>query len=148
MNRRVLPLIIGVLLSLGCGGTSSPPSPPGPNGDDDRTSPTDADPLPEWLVTLTEQLESQPVANPPAYIARREYAAGVYYYLPPRCCDIPSSLFDSEGISGFLHFAIMYLKLSLKTALFFTIHLGYQSFQHRSFRSMCFNPEYPVSCLA
>ena len=60
-------------------------------------SPTDTDPLPEWLVALIEELESQPVANPPAYIARLEYAAGVYYYLPPRCCDIPSALFDSEG---------------------------------------------------
>ena len=60
-------------------------------------NPTDADALPEWLVALIEQLESQPVANPPAYIARREYAAGVYYYLPPRCCDIFSNLYDSEG---------------------------------------------------
>ena len=40
MNRHVLPLIIGsVLLPLGCGGTSFPPSPPGPRVDDNRTDP-------------------------------------------------------------------------------------------------------------
>ena len=36
MNRRVLPLIIGsLLLPLGCGGSLSPSSLPGPNGNDD-----------------------------------------------------------------------------------------------------------------
>lgn len=53
--------------------------------------------LPDWLEDLIERLESEPVANPPASIARWEYAAGVFYYLPPRCCDIYSDLYDSEG---------------------------------------------------
>ena len=60
-------------------------------------NPTDVASLPEWLDTLIEQLESEPVANPPAFIARWEYASGVYYYLPPRCCDVFSDLYDAEG---------------------------------------------------
>ena len=40
MSRRVVTLLIGsLLLPLGCGGTSSPPSPPGPRVDDNRTDP-------------------------------------------------------------------------------------------------------------
>ena len=39
-SRRVVTLLIGSLLfALGCGGTSSPPSPPGPRVDDNRTDP-------------------------------------------------------------------------------------------------------------
>jgi hypothetical protein len=49
-------------------------------------------------VALTHDLESQPVANPPAYIARYEYQGQVVYYLPPRCCDIPSTLYDAAGV--------------------------------------------------
>lgn len=59
--------------------------------------PTDEDSLPDWLAVLIEQLESEPAANPPAYIARWGYASGVHYYLPPRCCDIFSNLYDSDG---------------------------------------------------
>ena len=53
--------------------------------------------LPEWLNELIEQLESEPVANPPLWIARYEYQGQVVYYLPPRCCDIPSNLYDADG---------------------------------------------------
>ena len=77
------PLLLAFVLALmfaSCGGT-----------------PTDEDSLPHWLAALVEQLESQPAANPPAYIARWEYRSGVYYYLPPRCCDIFSNLYDFEG---------------------------------------------------
>ena len=50
MNRLVLLGIIGsLLLQLGCGGTSSPPSPPGPNGDHDRTV-LDAPPSPRRVM--------------------------------------------------------------------------------------------------
>jgi len=52
---------------------------------------------PPWLLQLVAEQQAQPVANPPAYIARQEYAGGVYYYLPPRCCDIWSELYNSEG---------------------------------------------------
>ena len=58
---------------------------------------TGTDPHPPWLLDLIARQEAEPVANPPAYIARREYAAGVYYFLPSRCCDIYSDLYDAEG---------------------------------------------------
>jgi hypothetical protein len=51
----------------------------------------------EWLTALVHDLESQPVANPPAFIARYDYGGGVVYYLPPRCCDIPSNVYRGDG---------------------------------------------------
>jgi len=52
---------------------------------------------PEWLTALIEELENQPVANPPAFIARYDYRGQVVYYLPARCCDIPSNVYDAAG---------------------------------------------------
>ena len=52
---------------------------------------------PEWLATLIQSLEHQPVANPPAFIARYDYQGQVVYYLPARCCDIPSNVYSAAG---------------------------------------------------
>ena len=52
---------------------------------------------PEWLATLIRELENQPVANPPAFIARYDYRGQVVYYLPARCCDIPSTVYSAAG---------------------------------------------------
>jgi len=52
---------------------------------------------PEWVRDLAARLQSEPVANPPASLIRFDRAGKSYYYLPPRCCDIPSTLFDSES---------------------------------------------------
>ena len=52
---------------------------------------------PAWLRQLIAEQRAQPVANPPAYVARQVYEQGVFYYLPPRCCDIWSELYDEEG---------------------------------------------------
>ncbi len=54
-------------------------------------------PDPEWLTALVHNLESQPVANPPAFIARYDYGGRVVYYLPPRCCDIASNVYSADG---------------------------------------------------
>ena len=58
---------------------------------------TDADTLPPWLQALIQQVESQPPAAPPLYVARYDYQGQVVYYLPPRCCDVPSDLYDPSG---------------------------------------------------
>ena len=58
----------------------------------------DPKPSPEWLTRLIQQQESQPVANPPASITRYEYNGQVVYFLPQKCCDIPSMVYDSKGI--------------------------------------------------
>ena len=53
--------------------------------------------LPAWLTDLIRQLENEPVANPPATIARYEYKGQTVYFLPQRCCDIFSNLYDADG---------------------------------------------------
>lgn len=58
---------------------------------------TSVSPHPEWLTALIQTLESQPVANPPAFIARYDYRGEAVYYLPPRCCDIPSIVYSATG---------------------------------------------------
>jgi len=55
------------------------------------------EPRPKWLTVLIKELESEPVANPPAFLARYDYRGQVVYYLPPRCCDIPSSVYSATG---------------------------------------------------
>jgi len=61
----------------------------------ERTAGSEA--RPAWLTALIEDLEAEPVANPPALIARYEYQGRTVYYLPPRCCDIPSNVYDDGG---------------------------------------------------
>lgn len=75
--RLLLPC---VLVVLGCGG-----NPAGP----DRN--------PEWLTSLIQQFEAQPVANPPAFVARYQYRGAPVYYLPARCCDIWSTVYQADG---------------------------------------------------
>ena len=72
--------LLAALSLLGCAGIMSP-------GDD----------VPAWVVGLIRQMESEPVANPPAFVARYEYRDAEVYYVPPRCCDVPSTLYDASG---------------------------------------------------
>ena len=37
------------------------------------------------------------MANPPALIAQYEYNGQTVYFLPQKCCDIVSDLYDSDG---------------------------------------------------
>lgn len=53
--------------------------------------------IPEWLARVITQQESGPVANPPAVITRYEYKGQIVYYLPPRCCDVPSTVYSATG---------------------------------------------------
>lgn len=59
--------------------------------------PTGNEVPPTWLTALIHEFESQPAANPPAFIARYDYKGLAVYYLPPRCCDIWSNLYDAAG---------------------------------------------------
>ncbi|MDP1858916.1 MAG: hypothetical protein Q8K82_09605 [Gemmatimonadaceae bacterium] len=52
---------------------------------------------PDWLASVIAELESEPVANPPSLIASYEYKGQTVYYLPPRCCDVPSTVYGSTG---------------------------------------------------
>jgi len=53
--------------------------------------------IPEWLTSLIQKQEHEPVANPPASITRYEYKGQTVYFLPQRCCDIFSVLYDADG---------------------------------------------------
>lgn len=50
-----------------------------------------------WIQELIEKEESQSVANPPASISKCTYKDEVVYYVPPRCCDISSALYNIQG---------------------------------------------------
>jgi hypothetical protein len=60
-------------------------------------NPVALDQHPSWLTSLIRQLETEPGANPPAFIARYEYKGQVVYYVPPRCCDVSSALHRTDG---------------------------------------------------
>jgi len=48
-------------------------------------------------AVLIAQIQAQPVANPPSLVVQYEVDSRTFYYVPPRCCDIPSVLYDSSG---------------------------------------------------
>ena len=77
--KRVL--LIGVL-STGC---------------DNPVAPDSANNAPAWLMTVIRELETQPVASPPAFVARYEYKGETVYFVPQRCCDVMSVLYRSDG---------------------------------------------------
>lgn len=52
---------------------------------------------PSWLKNLIAEQEGNPVANPPASLTQCEYKNKIVYYLPPRCCDISSALYNENG---------------------------------------------------
>ena len=51
----------------------------------------------EWLAELILKLEDEPVANPPLSITQYGYQGQTVYFLPQRCCDIFSDLYDADG---------------------------------------------------
>jgi hypothetical protein len=53
--------------------------------------------LPTAVSALIHQLEAQPRADPPAYIASYDYGGRLVYYVPPRCCDFFGDLYNAAG---------------------------------------------------
>jgi len=80
MKASVTALLLAVALSAACAPVTS------------------VSDTPKWLTALIQELETQPVANPPAFVARYEYRGQTVYYLPSRCCDIPSNVYSASGI--------------------------------------------------
>jgi hypothetical protein len=54
-------------------------------------------PVPDAVTALIHNLQAQPVRNPPAYVARYDYAGQAVYYVPPYCCDFFGDLYNSAG---------------------------------------------------
>ena len=50
-----------------------------------------------WLDNLVTEFKAEPVANPPHRIVRYRYQGQTVYYVPPSCCDRPSTLYDETG---------------------------------------------------
>ncbi|SFN33992.1 DUF6970 domain-containing protein [Dokdonella immobilis] len=50
-----------------------------------------------WIDGLIAGFESKPVANPPHRIVQYRYHDKTVYYVPPSCCDRPSTLYDESG---------------------------------------------------
>jgi hypothetical protein len=76
-------ILLTFLVSTGCAGTS--------------VKPDSGESMPAWLTALIRQSEAEPVASPPAFIARYEYKSQTVYFLPQRCCDVMSVLYRSDG---------------------------------------------------
>ena len=74
-------IVVSLVLAAGCG----PENPVAPGQH------------PAWLASVIRQLETEPGANPPAFVARYDYKGQVVYYVPPRCCDIRSTLYRTDG---------------------------------------------------
>ncbi|HET9033859.1 MAG TPA: hypothetical protein VFN25_13270 [Dokdonella sp.] len=51
----------------------------------------------EWVAQMIARFEAEPVANPPRRILRYRYRDQFVYYVPPSCCDQPSTLYDAKG---------------------------------------------------
>jgi hypothetical protein len=54
--------------------------------------------LPLWLQDLTKEIQQQAVTDPPTQIFQYDYNGDTVYYVPPRCCDIYSDLYDIDGV--------------------------------------------------
>jgi hypothetical protein len=52
---------------------------------------------PTWVKELITNQINSPVANPPASLSKCTYKGDIVYYLPSRCCDITSVLYDKDG---------------------------------------------------
>ena len=79
-KKSIAPVL---LIIAGCSGNPAAPD----------TSPAS----PTWVTALIRQLESQPVAIPPAFVARYDYKGKDVYFVPQRCCDIMSVVYNSDA---------------------------------------------------
>ena len=117
IGALVMVLLVGVL-AASCGESVAPeatPTAPGSaetptptqhpgSGEDPTTSQTGPTPtvvltlgIPDWLTSMIQRLENEPVAGPPASIIQYGYKGQTVYFLPQRCCDFFSVLYDANG---------------------------------------------------
>jgi len=59
---------------------------------------TPADDNSDWLANLITRFQNEPVGNPPRSIWRYDYKGQTVYYVPDRCCDQLSTLYDVNGL--------------------------------------------------
>jgi hypothetical protein len=83
MKFRKRSIALVLLIIAGCGGNPAAP-------DTSHASPA-------WVTALIRQFETEPVANPPAFVARYDYKGQDVYFVPQRCCDIMSVVYTSDA---------------------------------------------------
>jgi hypothetical protein len=76
-------ILLTLVIFAGCDSNPAAPSP-------STTSPA-------WVTALIRQLEAQPPANPQAFLARYDYKGQDVYFLPKRCCDVMSDVYQADG---------------------------------------------------
>ena len=54
------------------------------------------DGTPKCIVKKIRQIKTDPVANPASSVWKYVYHGQAVYYIPPRCCDIGSQLYDED----------------------------------------------------
>lgn len=54
-------------------------------------------PMPEFVDGLIQSFSAAPPTYPPARILRYDYRGRDVYFVPARCCDVPSALYDADG---------------------------------------------------
>lgn len=52
--------------------------------------------VPACIESMIEEIKTADVWNPPATVWKYHYNGKTVYYIPPRCCDIPSILMDKN----------------------------------------------------
>lgn len=52
--------------------------------------------VPNCIQDKITEIKAQAVWNPPAKVYSYQYNDETVYYIPPRCCDIPSTLYDEN----------------------------------------------------
>jgi hypothetical protein len=52
--------------------------------------------IPTCIEDMIQRIKSEDVWNPPAKIWQYRYNGQIVYYIPSRCCDIPSILVDEN----------------------------------------------------
>ena len=90
----ILIAILAIVIVSGCVGQTPNTSSGSNNVSTQQTSNTTSS---SALQKLIDMQESQVVANPPASLTRCLYHGQVVYFLPQRCCDIPSVLYGESG---------------------------------------------------
>ena len=76
---KALLIIIATIVMVGC----------------EKPGTVDAD-VPECIKTKIKELQQEAVRNPPASVWQYEYNGQTVYYVPPYCCDMYGTLYNSN----------------------------------------------------
>lgn len=52
--------------------------------------------VPACILEKIEAIKAERVWNPPGSVWQYEYNGKIVYFIPARCCDLPSALYDAD----------------------------------------------------